>query len=56
MKGQEILNIKTKKKHSESSKQLAAHKQILKKQKQLSVRNHLSILKLNVNGHNSPIK
>jgi hypothetical protein len=43
----------------ESNINLAVHTQTLKQLKQLNDRNHhtcLSILKLNVNGFNSPIK
>jgi hypothetical protein len=61
MKGQEVLNLKRRiDKYSESSIESAAHTPILKQQKQLGDKNHhipyLSILTLNVNGLNSPIK
>jgi hypothetical protein len=58
-KGKEVLNfMRRTDKHSECSTELVAHMQILKQQKQLNDRNptYLSILTLNVNGLNSPIK
>jgi hypothetical protein len=59
MKRWEILNLKRRTdKYSESNIELAAHTQILKKQKQVNGRNHHipSILTMNVNGLNFPIK
>jgi hypothetical protein len=59
MTGQVVPNHRTRKvKESESNIDSPPHNQILKQQKQLNERNHhnLSILTLNVNGLNSPIK
>jgi hypothetical protein len=59
MRGQAVPNQRRRKgKKVESNIDLATHNQILKQQKQLNDRNHhnLSILTLNVNRFNSPIK
>jgi hypothetical protein len=59
MKGQAVLNHRRRKgKKVESNIDSAAYNQTLKQQKQLNDRNHtyLSILTLNVNTVNSPIK
>jgi hypothetical protein len=59
MEGQAVLNLRRRKdKESESNIDSAAHNQTLKQQKQLNDRNphNLSIITLNVNGLNSPIK
>jgi hypothetical protein len=59
MKGQAVPNHRKRKdKESESNIDLSAHYQIHKQQKQQMTRitTHLSILTLNVNGLNSPIK
>jgi hypothetical protein len=60
MKGQEVLNfMRGTDKHSESSIELAAHTQFLKQQKhkwQESPHMYISIITLNANGLNSPIK
>jgi hypothetical protein len=60
MKGQALPNHRRRKgKKVESNIDSTTHNQTLKQQRQLNDRNHhiyLSILTLNVNGHNSPIK
>jgi hypothetical protein len=59
MRGQTVSNHRRRKdKESESDIDSAAHNQTLKQQKQLNegITTYLSILTLNVNGLNSPIK
>jgi hypothetical protein len=59
MKGQAVPNHRRRKdKESESNTDSAAHNQTLKEQKQLNtgITTYLSILTLNINGLNSPIK
>jgi hypothetical protein len=58
MKGQAVPNHRSKGKKVESNIDSAAHNQTLKQQKQnmTGATTYLSILTLNVNSHNSPIK